>query len=90
MTATDTAATTKLYEVEIRCYVAARNQAEAESFVRHGDLRGDLDMCDIGVYETDSVDAKWANVIPFGEHESDETCIQIIRRNLNPGEGVPS
>jgi hypothetical protein len=73
-----------LYEVEIRGYVVADNHTEA-TLIAKSDM--DLDGCDVEVYETHTVAAHWANLIPFGDQEGDEqTCMQILREDVSKGD----
>lgn len=71
-----------LYEVTITAYVLAKDYAEARSFVLYGRLGRNLDFCDVEIYDTDTVDAKWMDVVPFHADEDNEddqrTCRQII------------
>jgi len=60
----------KLYEVEIRYYVMAENETEAEA------IRTD-DGVTLEVNEAFTVDSEWWDTIPFGG-DDDRTCGEIL------------
>lgn len=65
-----------LYDITIHGYVVADHREEAKRVVL-SDM--DLSGCDVEIYETHTVDAHWADLIPFGDQENERTCMQILR-----------
>lgn len=63
----------KLYEVEKRYYVMAESVLEAASIIPN-----DIIACTTSAFETDSVDYRWEDAIPFNS-DDDRTCSQILK-----------
>ncbi len=66
----------KLYEIKILGYAYTENEQEAE------ELAGNLDATTgtVRVYETNSVDNEWIDVVPFGNDDNDNrTCEEILK-----------
>jgi len=62
----------KLYEVERHFYVMAEDESEAENYIPLDPL-----ACTNYVTEAKTIDAEWADAIPFNS-DDDKTCFEIL------------
>ena len=66
----------RLFEVEIRAFVAAENIDEAESVEIH---RSGAEVYAVEIYDPKNIPPQWIDSIPFGNSEG-KTCRQLFPR----------
>jgi len=66
----------KLYEVQITCYVMAENETDAKCIAVK-----DCQESDAEAYVAESVDSEWFTAIPYGEKQ-DRLCGNLLQLQL--------
>ncbi len=78
----------KLYEVSVEytIYAVEEDQWTAEQTARSHAHQEDPDLVIANeITMEDRIDKRWLHAIPYGDHEHDQTCLEIFR-DLQPPE----